>query len=286
MTKTPSVSIVIPAYNEEAYIEACIESCATQTDLADEIIIVDNNSKDATASIVKACIERFPEANIRLIHEPVQGLLAARDRGFQEATSIIYGRIDADSKLEPGWVTAVREAFRDPEVMAASGPVMYHDMPLRKLGGKVDDMIRAYLHREAKDHKFLFGTNMAVRGIAWDEIKDQIPADPLDEQHEDVSIALTLFTHDLEIAYVPDMRVGMSARRIEDRPREFYRYIMRFERTLKAHGVTSARARIPIFIYLLIYFPIRTVRKFYDSETNKFTLKKLREDMRLNRAEK
>ena len=121
---------------------------------------------------------------------------------------------------------------------------------------------------------------MAVRATAWDAIKDHIPPDPNDEHHEDVSIAITLFQHGLEIAYAPLMVAGMSARRIEDKPKDFYRYIMRYERTFKAPGVKSAQARMPIFIYLLIYFPIRTIRQFYDTDTNKFTWRKLTEQIK------
>lgn len=276
----PTLSIAIPAYNEESVIERCIVACATQVPLADEIIVIDNNSRDETLSIAQDVARRYPQANIRVVSEKKQGLLPARDRGFQEATSEIVGRIDADSILEPGWVQAVKEVFVDPEVMAASGPVVYYDMPLRKLGLKVDNIIRKLLHQNAKDHRFLFGTNMAVRATAWDAIKEHIPPDPNDEYHEDVSIAITLFQHGLEIAYAPLMVAGMSARRIEDKPKDFYRYIMRYERTFKAHGVKSAQARMPIFIYLLIYFPVRTIRQFYDTDTNKFTWRKLTEQIK------
>ncbi len=104
--------------------------------------------------------------------------------------------------------------------------------------------------------------------------------DEADELHEDIDLALTMFENGLEIIYDPKMIGGMSARRIEDSPRDFYQYVMRFERTFKAHGVKSATARIPIFIYLLTYFPIRTIRKFYDGETSRFTLRKLRDELR------
>jgi hypothetical protein len=102
--------------------------------------------------------------------------------------------------------------------------------------------------------------------------------------HEDVDLALTLFENDFEVVYEPEMIGGMSARRLEDSPRNFYRYVMRFERTFKAHDVRSATARIPILIYLLTYFPLRTIRKFYDGDTNQFTLQKLRDEMLRDRA--
>lgn len=280
MKRLPSLTIVIPAYNEHSVMERCLTACVTQAPLADEIIVVDNNSTDDTIEIAERVARQYPDAHIRVYCESRQGIARARDKGFQEATSEILGRIDSDSILEPGWVQAVKEVFVDPEVMAASGPVVYYDMPLKKLSHKADNIIRKLLHQNAKDHRFLFGTNMAVRATAWDAIKDHIPPDPNDEHHEDVSIAITLFQHGLEIAYAPQMLTGMSARRIENKPKDFYRYIMRFERTFKAHGVKSAQARIPIFIYLLIYFPVRTIRQFYDTKNNKFTWRKLTEQIK------
>ena len=277
--KKPTVSIVIPAYNESGQILHCLSACVQQNDMPDEIIVVDNNSKDDTAVLVRQFIADHPDANIRLISEMKQGLVPARNTGLAAATSEVLGRIDADAILEPGWVAAVREFFADGSIDAASGPVLYHDMPLPKVGFAFDKRIRQTLYRSAKDHKFLFGTNMAVRASAWHEIVDRIIPDPNDEHHEDISIALTLFKNGYEIGYCPDMVAGMSARRIEDNPKDFYKYVMRFERTFKAYNLKSARARMPIFIYLLIYFPIRTIRKFYNTETRQFTLAKVRADV-------
>lgn len=280
MKHLPTLSIIIPAYNEETVIERCLLACVAQRPLAEEIIVVNNNSKDQTEKIARRIAKDYPEARIRIINEKQQGLLPARDRGMDEAVSEVYGRIDADSILEPGWVQVVKEAFADQNIMAASGPVVYYDMPLKELSHKADNVIRRAIYRSAKDHRFLFGSNMAVRASAWKIIHDAIPPDPHDEHHEDVSIAITLFRNNLSIVYVPSMIAGMSTRRLEDKPRDFYRYIMRYERTFKAHGVKSAQARMPIFIYLLIYFPVRTVRLFYDPYARRFTLRKLQAQLR------
>lgn len=280
MSKVPSVAIVIPAYNEEGAIVKCLDSCVNQTSKADEIIVVNNNSKDDTVKIIKQYQKEHPDQNIRLLHETkAQGIIPARNHGFNHAKSDVIGRIDADSALEPDWVESVRRTFQDDSIAASTGPVLYHDMPLQKAGFKVDDRIRSALYKMAKDHSFLFGSNMAIRSSAWHQVRDLTNLDPDDLMHEDIDLALTLFENDLKITYDPTMVAGMSARRLEDSPRDFYRYVMRFERTYKAHGVKSATARVPIFIYLLIYFPIRTVRKFYDGETNQFTLQKLRDEL-------
>ena len=277
--KLPTVAIIIPAYNEEETIAKCLDSCLEQTSPADEIIIVNNNSTDETANIVKRYQRNNPEQVIRLLNEKEQGIIAARNHGFNAAKSEVMGRIDSDSTISPTWVEAVRETFSDENVAAATGPVQYYDMPMQDLGLKVDEKIRNTLHNMAKDHRFLFGSNMAMRRSVWQQISQFSNLDPDDELHEDIDLALTLFENGFEVTYDPKMVGGMSARRLEDSPRKFYSYVMRFERTFKAHNVRSATARIPILIYLLTYFPLRTVRKFYDGDTNQFTLQKLRDEL-------
>lgn len=284
MSKQPTVSIVIPAYNEEDKIEKCLLSCIEQGDLAEELIVVNNNSTDETAAIVRRIQRKYPEANVRLLNEKEQGIIPARNRGLNSAKGEVIGRIDADSILYEGWVKSVRKTFAKKTVAAATGPVKYHDMPLPEVGFKFDNKIRSALHNSAKDHTFVFGSNMAIRKSAWEAIKDDTHRDKEDQLHEDIDIALCLFKKNLKVAYDPCMVGGMSARRLEDGPRNFYNYVMRFERTFKIHGVKSTTARIPIFIYILIYFPVRTLRKFYDGETSKFTLRKLRDDLEAIRS--
>lgn len=281
MRKLPSVAIVIPAYNEEESIEKCIISCLDQTVPASEIVVVNNRSSDRTAEIVETLIRQYPEGNIQMLNQDrVQGITPTRNLGLNSAKSKVIGRIDADSIIDRQWVEVVGRAFIDPSVDAITGPVLYYDMPLRKIGFRVDDRIRAALYKLAKKHRFLFGSNMAIRSTAWSKVKDMTNPDEENLLHEDVDLALTLSENGHVIAYAPDMVASLSARRLEDSPKEFYKYVMRFERTYKAHSVKSATARVPIFIYLLIYFPARTIRKFYDGEESKFTLRKLGQELK------
>ncbi len=282
MQQQPSVAVVIPAYNEEECLEACLLSCLNQTVPFKEIIVVNNKSTDGTESIVRKLQKDHPTLQL-LQQSKFQGLVPTRDVGLNAATADIIGRIDADATLADNWVEAVQLAFQDETIAATSGPVLYRDMPLPKVSLKIDEKIRGTLFRMAKDHRFLFGTNMAIRRSAWHEVCDLILPDPNDEHHEDISIALTLFRNGFEIAYVPNMVAGMSVRRVDDKPRAFYRYIMRFENTFRAYNIKSTTARIPIVIYLLIYFPARTIRKFYDDKNNRFTLRKLRDDIDIHR---
>ena len=98
----PSISLVIPAYNEQAVIAQAVteavEALATITDDF-EVLVVDDGSQDATAAIVRAAAaDNF---HVRLIQQPKNcGYGAALRRGFAEATKEIVGFTDADCQFD------------------------------------------------------------------------------------------------------------------------------------------------------------------------------------------
>jgi glycosyltransferase involved in cell wall biosynthesis len=119
------LSFVIPAYNEEAYLPACLESIAAQTkDLeAVEIIVVNNASSDRTREVALA----FP--GVRVVDEPRKGLTFARQAGFAASSGELIANVDSDSRLTPGWVELVLKEFAaQPKLVALSGPVVYYDL--------------------------------------------------------------------------------------------------------------------------------------------------------------
>lgn len=257
----PSVSIVIPAYNEEDTIKACVLAALDQTVPASEIIVVDNKSTDATATVVHALQAAYPDAPIRYIEQnEVQGLIPTRNFGLDSAHGDVIGRIDADSVLEPTWVEEVQKAFADDEVMAATGPVIYYDMPLRRFGAIADDAIRRAMIVITRDYHLLFGSNMALRSSAWKAIRTEACLDPDDELHEDIDLSIHLHQHEFKVAYSSEMVTGMSARRIDDSPREYYNYVMRFERTYKKHDVRNIALRAPMAVLISAYPALKAMR--------------------------
>lgn len=266
-THQPSVSIVIPAYNEERAIRRCVLSALEQSVPAHEIIVVDNRSTDATCEIVEALQRDFPDGNIRLLHQSqIQGLIPTRNFGFEHATGDVIGRIDADSLIGSDWVETVRSVFADSEVMAATGPVTYHDMPLKKFGLQADDALRQLVSRLGGNYQFLFGSNMAIRRSAWAEIASEVCRDEADLMHEDIDLSIHLTKHELKVVYASSMIGGMSARRLRDSPKDYRHYVMRFERTYAHHGIMNPALRVPIAVYLAIYYPLRVVQALYDRD--------------------
>lgn len=94
MRKTPKVSVLVPVYNVETYIEKCIESIRNQTFKDYELILCDDGSTDSSGSIC----DRFAEMDerIRVIHKENEGLLWTRRRMFHEAKGEYFICIDSD----------------------------------------------------------------------------------------------------------------------------------------------------------------------------------------------
>ncbi|OBK52991.1 hypothetical protein A5656_23955 [Mycobacterium gordonae] len=281
-----SVAIVIPAYNEERFIGRCLTACLCQTALPDEIIVVNNRSTDATAAIVRRFQAENRHVDIRLLtQDEFQGIAPTRNYGFDRVRSAVIGRIDADSSIAPDWVETIRRRFRNLAVDAVTGPVWYYDMPLREAIFRLDRAVRDRLHRRAGDQRFLFGSNMAVRTSAWRAVRHLTRLDLEDQLHEDIDLALTLFKNGFEIEYESSLVAGVSGRRVENSPRDFYRYAMRYLRTTKAHRVHSRTAGLTIAVLLLGYFPAHVLRFCYDGESNRYTLAKLHHEVRGRRRQ-
>lgn len=217
MKKALTLSIVIPVYNEEDYIKPCLDSIAKQAVMPDEVVVVDNNSTDRTVEIAKKY--QF----VRVIKESTQGVLYARNTGFDAAKCDIIGRIDADTRLSKDWVSEVKKAFKDDKIAAVTGPVWYYDMPIQKIGLRLDRFFRGMMAKKSLKFPFLFGTNMAIRRSAWEKVRSQLCEERA--MYEDIDLALHMSQKDLSIEYKPDITAGMSARRLSDHPRNFYRYI-------------------------------------------------------------
>jgi cellulose synthase/poly-beta-1,6-N-acetylglucosamine synthase-like glycosyltransferase len=259
--KAPTVGIVIPAYNEQDTIRACVVAAIHQTVPANEIIVVDNKSTDNTASILAELQAEFPDAPLRVLHQDkAQGITPTRNMGFDAVTSDVIGRIDSDSILEPNWVEETIKVFLDDSVDAATGPVIYYDMPLRRYMAKADDSARRAISKLVKQYHFLFGTNMALRRSAWETVRGDICLDADVEMFEDIDLSVHLYDDGFRIVYAPEMVAGMSARRIDDSPRDFLAYAKRFDTTYNHHGLRKRALRIPQWAYLGIYPIAKSLR--------------------------
>ena len=131
---TPSVSIIIPCFNEETWIRKTIHSCINQDYPLDklEVIIVDDKSTDNSLQICKDYVQEIFDSDyngkfktrerIRIIEQPVNmGKREAMGVGVQNAKNEIVVFVDSDSFVDPFAIRHLVQPFRDEKVGAVSG---------------------------------------------------------------------------------------------------------------------------------------------------------------------
>jgi glycosyltransferase involved in cell wall biosynthesis len=251
--KALTISIVIPAYNEESYIRACLDAIAAQTDKPDKVLVVDNNSTDQTVQIAQS----YPFVTV--LHEPRQGVVYARDRGFDAATTDVIGRIDADTVLPPNWVHTVKRLLANPAYAAVNGPVFYYDMPGSPGNYWVDHQVRIRLYRGAPHAPFLFGSNSALRRNAWQAVRDDVCR--MHTIHEDLDLAIHLMLAHQPIRYDRSLLAGTSARRYNDGLRQWRQYMRMYLYTYQHHDIYSFSVRMATGMYWLGYLTLRFLRR-------------------------
>jgi glycosyltransferase involved in cell wall biosynthesis len=124
MRKTqPRFSIVIPAFNEEDYLGATLKSLLAQDYKGEyEVIVVDNNSTDNTATVAK-------RHGARVVYEKLPGVTRARQKGTEAARGKIIISTDADTTFSHSWLSKIDEKFKQKGIIAVTGPCRFVDPP-------------------------------------------------------------------------------------------------------------------------------------------------------------
>ncbi len=268
MKKALTLSIVIPVYNEQYHLKSCLESIARQIVMPNEVIVIDNNSTDDSVKIAK----KF--SFVKVVKEPRQGVIYARDTGFNSVSSDIIGRIDAETQIGPDWTEKVLKIFNDESVDAVSGPVGFHDAPAEKIGLFLDRTIRMATWKIGKkdDAVFLFGGNMALTKSAWQEVSDYL-CDRRDI-HEDIDIAIHMDRLGKKILFDKNLVAYTSSRRLDDPVKEFYKYLGVYKNTYNIHEIYSPAITMTSAVVFAGRFGVNLVRRGYDSDQKKFSIKK------------
>jgi len=92
------ISIVVPVYNVEQYLDKCLRSILDQTHENLEVIVVNDGSKDSSPEIISSFLS---DSRILYINQENAGVTAARNRGIEAATGDFLGFVDSDDWIEP-----------------------------------------------------------------------------------------------------------------------------------------------------------------------------------------
>src|SRR5690348_12924793 len=117
-TSAKLVSVIIPAYNVEDYIEACLRSVLEQAHAHGDVrvIVVLDGPTDSTSARARRVIDEYHDSNVEVLVQSNQGLSAARNTGIEAASTEYIAFLDADDYWLPGYLDAVLAE------LARSGP--------------------------------------------------------------------------------------------------------------------------------------------------------------------
>ena len=107
-----TLTFVIPAYNMESYLDRCVNSLLSASDISDlEVLIVDDGSKDGTLEYARK-LERTNPGAVRAIHQENKGHGGAVNTGIAAATGMYVKVVDADDWVDPQAIDTVLATLR------------------------------------------------------------------------------------------------------------------------------------------------------------------------------
>ena len=203
----PTISFIIPAYNEEDYLPACLEAVMRNVaGKVHEIIVVDNNSTDGTRQVV----ERYPA--VTYVFEPSKGITRARHCGYLAASGEILAYVDADTHPPAGWVDQIHEHFATQSNLGClSGPYSFYDLGGIRNWISTNWFIAARLIYRITGY-LLVGGNFAIRREVLDKMGGFDSS--IEFYGEDVDIARRAKKHG-KMLFSPRFVMPTSARRMK-----------------------------------------------------------------------
>lgn len=232
MNKMLTLTIVIPVYNEQDHLAACLDSIAAQTVIPTEVIVVDNNSTDQSAEIAG----RY--GFVRVVRERKAGVVYARNCGFNAVRSELIGRIDADTLLPPTWVADVLRAYGSSQDFALTGGGYFYNIPWRWFNSWMHNQLAFRTNRFIMGHYIVWGSNMVLPRALWRRVRADICL--RNDIHEDLDLAIHLHRRGVPISYQAGLEVGVKMRRVLADQHQLRENMDWWPRTLSVHGLRRA----------------------------------------------
>ncbi len=141
----PVLSVIIPVYNTEEYLEKCLSSLVASTFKNLEFIIIDDGSTDNSPAICDEFHKNNPDRNITVIHKANEGLSAVRNLGLTIARGKYITYCDSDDWVEPELFEALVSAAEKNDVQAAICGIKYYDNSAKIFKYYTDSLFPEYL---------------------------------------------------------------------------------------------------------------------------------------------
>ncbi|MBB3170093.1 glycosyltransferase family 2 protein [Simiduia aestuariiviva] len=205
----PSVTVIIPAYNEADHIEATVTNKLAQDYPADklQIIVVSDESEDDTDEIVQRIAEQHP--NVQLLRQvPRQGKTAGLNLAMQQVSSEIVVFSDANSHYAPDAIKQLTQCFNDQSIGYVTGKMVYTNSD----GSLVGDGCSAYMKYEnhLRSLETHTGSVVGVDG-GIDAIRTELYQPMNADQLPDFVLPLKVVSQGKRVGYCPEALLNEEA---------------------------------------------------------------------------
>ncbi|MBZ9577955.1 glycosyltransferase family 2 protein [Patescibacteria group bacterium] len=188
------LSLYIPCFNAEAYVEEALKGVFKQGLAPDEVIVIDDASTDRTVDIVS----RYPVRLIR--HTNNAGLASSRNTAIKNTNAEFIAALDADCIPKPDWLESLMKRFDSPKIAGVGGRLLEaHSSSVFDLWRRVH--MKQYWIDEQTAPPFLFGSNAVFRRQAL--VKAGLYNEHLRNNYEDVDICKQLKQEEYTLIYEP-----------------------------------------------------------------------------------
>ncbi len=199
---TPSVTVVISAYNEAAHIEATVRNKLAQDYPREllQVLVASDGSTDATDAVLRAIAQQEPRVAF-FRQEPRSGKTAALNRLIEKSAGEIIVFADANSMYRPDTVRRLVAPFADPDVGYVTGRMLYVDQH----GSLVGDGCSAYMRYE----NILRGLETAVGSIVGvdggvDAVRRELYRPMNADQLPDLVLPLNVIEQGRRVVFAPE----------------------------------------------------------------------------------
>lgn len=205
---TPSVSVIVPAYNEEVGIRRSVRSIATNDYPNFEVLVIDDGSTDRTAQLVEA----LEFENVRLIRQDNAGKAGALNTGIELSDADVVVMVDGDTLFEPSTIRKLVAPLADEDVAAVSGNTKVGNR--RGLLGRwqhIEYVIGFNLDRRMYDVLQATPTVPGAVGAFRRSALAQVGGVPADTLAEDTDLTLAIGRTGRRVVYAEDARAWTEA---------------------------------------------------------------------------
>ena len=164
------VSVIIPVYKVEEYLDRCLVSVVNQTYTNLEIILVDDGSPDNSGALCDEWAKK--DSRIRVIHKENGGLSSARNAGIKESTGKLLSFVDSDDFIDENMISVLVKMHLDSNCKMCCCSYFKHFDANREKAEKQDISEVSYITCEFKNI-YLIDNMLGVDNSSWNKIYDK-----------------------------------------------------------------------------------------------------------------